>query len=96
MDIKAGQYRYAFDGDYLRSAAIWDKDPLRNPDAVCYSLTHLSPADMGKLHEKMREDGKEVAAMPIYISNINRELWLYPIPDQDRIAQVRYETIHTI
>lgn len=33
MDFKAGKYRYDFPGDYLRSAAVWDKDPMRQPAA---------------------------------------------------------------
>lgn len=96
MNLEAGKHRYDFPGDYLRAAAVWDKDPALNLDAICYPLTHLSPADMMKLHKEMHDGGKEFVAMPVYISVIHRELWLYPIPDRDCIAQIKYETVHIL
>lgn len=94
MKIEAGRFQYPFPGDRLERAYFWNEDPKTHPGEPAYPLLHLDPADMVQVHGEMEKSEKgKFTARPMYISVIEGALWLFPIPDKDLVARVRYSTI---
>lgn len=90
MKLEAEKFRYPFPGDRLEIAVFWDKDPEQNPGAMQYSLTQIDPRQIVNLHAD--EKAKLVSGYPVYVAVLCGELWVYPKPERDMIARVRYLT----
>ena len=90
MKLEAEKYRYPFPGDRLEVAAFWDKDPEQNPDAMQYPLTQIGSSEIVRLHAD--DKAKLVSGYPVYVAILCGELWVYPKPEKDMLARVRYST----